>query len=281
MPRTRLAGVLLALSILFQSALWVPVARAQDVEEEAEGEASPVDGAQPVGEETGGSTLRRLRQAILDARERVGQREREEREIFDRLEEIDRSVDGLVAKVVAAKRAAEVARASLDDTLKREDEAAQRLSSTRVAMSKRVVALYKSGEIGGLRVLFAADSLPDLLERASVLQLLIEYDAELVVRFRDEHDALEQLGREAKERAASRDESVAQLRAHSAELEVERANKTEVLASVREDRTRERALLVEYERAARALEEKLVALGDSSRAGDSNLAETDFEARRG
>jgi len=239
--------------------------------------------AQPGGgdEESEGETLRRLRESILQSRDRVGQHERDEREIFDRLEEIARGIDGLVRRVAEAKREADRARDSLRDAKLRETDAAKHLSRTRAAMSKRVVALYKSGEVGPLRVLFAASSLPDLLERASVLQLLLEYDASLVTRFRGEHDAFGQARLEAKELAASRQVAVADLKTRSAQLAAERSNKTELLAMVREDRTRERALLVEYERAARALEEKLVALGESSGGGGSNLDETDFEAHKG
>ncbi len=154
-------------------------------------------------------------------------------------------------------------------------------TSAPLAMKKRVVALYKAGEVGPLRVLFAAGSLPELFARASVLQLLIESDAALVTRFREEEAALEIRRGEATEQAVSRETAVSRLRDDTKALEAERGSKGRLLASVREDRTRERALLVEFERAARALEEKLVALGDTPSGGHNSLAATHFEAQKG
>ena len=39
-------------------------------------------------------------------------------------------------------------------------------------MTQRVVALYKAGEVGPVRVLFAAKTLPDLLRRMSAMLLI-------------------------------------------------------------------------------------------------------------
>ncbi|MBW2390506.1 MAG: peptidoglycan DD-metalloendopeptidase family protein [Deltaproteobacteria bacterium] len=235
-------------------------------------------------EETEGSEndqLRDMREQILEARERVGAREREERKIFDRLEEIDRKIDQLTGQVAQARGDAERARASLAETVEREAEAAVQLERTRGAMSRRVVALYKTGEVGPLRVLFASNSLPELLGRASILRKLLEHDSSLVKRFRREYRALEVARSEAKERALARDETAQRLETRSSQLVGERGTKTALLARVRSDRTMERALLVELENAARALEAKLVALGETSRRSVSGLDASHFESQKG
>lgn len=237
--------------------------------------------AQEEPEGLGGDQLREMREQILEARERVGAREREEREIFDRLEELDRKIDQLTGQVARARDAAERARASLADTVEREAAAAAQLERTRAAMGRRVVGLYKTGEVGPLRVLFSSNSLPELLGRASFLRKLLEHDANLVERFRREQKVLEDARDEARERAVARDEAAQRLATRSSELVGERGAKTALLASVRSDRTMERALLVELENAARALEEKLVALGEASRRSVSGLDIAHFEAQKG
>jgi septal ring factor EnvC (AmiA/AmiB activator) len=228
-----------------------------------------------------GDQLREMREQILEARERVGAREREERQIIDRLEDVDRKIDQLTGQVASARGDAERARASLAETEQRELAAATQLEQTRSAMSRRVVGLYKTGEVGPLRVLFASSSLPELLGRASILRKLLEHDTNLVTRFRREHETLEVARREAKEHALARDESSQRLEARSAELITERGSKSALLASVRSDRTLERALLVELESAARALEEKLVSLGETRGRSVSGLDAAHFEAQRG
>ena len=237
--------------------------------------------AQEPPEGSQGDQLLELREQILEARERVGAREREERRIFDRLVELDHKIDWSTAQVTRARRDAESARVILAETVEREVAAAAQLERTRSAMSRRVVGLYKTGEVGPLRVLFSSSSLPELLGRASLLRKLLEHDTNLVARFRREHEALEAARREAKEHASARDAAAQRLEVRSAELVGERAAKSRLLASVRSDRTMERAVLVELERAARALEAKLVSLGETSRRGVSGLDATRFEALRG
>jgi septal ring factor EnvC (AmiA/AmiB activator) len=222
-----------------------------------------------------------MREQILEARERVGAREREERQIFDRLEDLDRNIDQLSGQVAKARDDAERARSALAETVARESEAAAQLEKTRAAMSRRVVGLYKTGEVGPLRVLFASSSLPELLGRASFLRKLLEHDANLVARFRREHEILDLARRDAKQRALTRDEAAQRLETRSSQLVGERRAKTALLASVRNDRTMERALLVELESAARALEEKLVSLGETSRRSVSGLDAAHFEALKG
>lgn len=228
-----------------------------------------------------GGLLNELREQILDARKRVGQKEEKEREIFGRLEDIDRRVDALTRKVAAARIAAESAQVALAESLKNEARAQAKLDRTRDAMSKRVVGLYKTGEVGPLRVLFSSSSLPDLISRASILRKLLEHDTDLVERFNREHRALETVRSEAQRRAQRRDEATRELEHRSLALREERGSKTTLLARIRSDRTMERAMLVELERAARALEEKLVALGESSRPGASGLENVHFEAQKG
>jgi septal ring factor EnvC (AmiA/AmiB activator) len=187
----------------------------------------------------------------------------------------------------ALSREVRVARAEAAEARERAErferesrEANLRLARTRRAMGRRVVALYKAGEVGPVRFLFASATVPELLERASALQTLVEYDAELVVRHGRELGESERLEGEAKVAAAVRDETAARLTARSEELEAERALRRQLLARVRSDRTQERALLVELEKAARALEETLTALGDA-RTAAPDLAGRGFAERKG
>jgi septal ring factor EnvC (AmiA/AmiB activator) len=232
-------------------------------------------------EDTEGEQLRALRGQILEARERVGEHEREEREVFGRLEDLDRKIDDLKAKVNRAQRDAEKARAALQKTVEHEAIVSTQLKETRAAMSRRVVGLYKTGEIGPLRVLFSSTSLPELLSRASLLRKLLEHDTDLVTRFRSEVALVEKARAEAARQTVVRDEASERIARRSAEVTSERLSKKTLLARVRSDRATERAVLVELERAARALEEKLVALGEGSRSAASQLDAARFVEHKG
>ena len=235
----------------------------------------------PAVEADADATLRDLREQILEARERVGEREREEREIFERLEQLDRSLDRMVSELARARELADLAAVALQRTQAQAVEATARLEATREAMNRRVVALYKMGEVGPLRVLFSSASLPELFARASTLRKLLEYDADLVARYQRDQEAVEVARRNAEEGARLRDLAAEQLETRRRQHEKERASKTALLARVRQDRTLERAVLVELERAARALEEKLVSLGESSRLDVATLDAMNFASHKG
>ena len=121
-----------------------------------------------------------------------------------------------------------------------------RLENTRRAMRRRVVALYKAGEIGPVRALFAAQSLRDLLSRVSSLRTLVASDADLVARFRSETDAFEAARREAEAATRSRDAALRTVAERRDAQARERAARETVLVRVRQDRGLNRLLQVRH-----------------------------------
>jgi septal ring factor EnvC (AmiA/AmiB activator) len=224
--------------------------------------------------------LEQLRKAIEGSRERVGRFEEEERAVLERLEEIDKSLSALVAALRRDRVQAERARRELALAEERSREASRRLATTRAAMRQRVVALYKTGEVGPVRLLFSSTSLREMLLRVSALRTVVGYDADLVARFRRERDAEEKAARDARAAAERRDAALRVLAERRTALDRERRTRRRVLARVHQDRTQERALLVELERAARALEETLAVLGEAPRE-DEAVDGGAFEAQRG
>ncbi|MEB2344821.1 MAG: peptidoglycan DD-metalloendopeptidase family protein [Deltaproteobacteria bacterium] len=207
--------------------------------------------------------LERLEKAIEERRARVAAFETEQRGLLDALEAADRAIAAAadetahnereVAAAGDAERTAAARLPALEETLAR----------TRAAMAGRVVALYKTGELGPAQLLFAAQSLRELLERVRALSLLLEHDRLLVSRARTEQADLDAARREAVATGERARRALAELGARRSELATERAEKQRLLARVRGDRARESAALGELEEAARALEEALAELGEA------------------
>src|SRR5262249_6479020 len=174
------------------------------------------------------------------------------------------AVAELEADAVQRQRDAEAAAARVHSLEAQLPDLEERLARARRAMSTRVVALYKTGELGPAQVLFAAESLRDLLERIDALGGLLAHDRILVEHFRADAKALDDARREAREAETRRAEAAAQLAERRAELANERAGKQDLLALVRSDRAREHTALEELESAARSLEDTLARLGASS-----------------
>ena len=224
--------------------------------------------------------LDELRDAILESRERVGQHERKERAILERLDQSNRLLAALGREVRGATADANRAQEQATHFERRSRLARRRLEATREAMSRRVVALYKAGAVGPGRFLFASETMPELLRRAAALETFVEYDASLVERYREYLVAYDDLEQEAKLAMLVRKQATARLTKRSGQLSEERGERRRILSRVRKDRTSERMLLVELEKAARALEETLQALGDTG-GGRPMAVSRGFAKRKG
>ncbi len=225
--------------------------------------------------------LEGLREAIQHSRERVIEREADERAILEQLEEVDRRLQEVVSERRAARRGVALARRKLSEIEPRLAESRARLEATSRMLAARAVALYRGGKIGPIRVIFSSRTLPELVSRASALRVLVRHDADLVARFRQERDRLESLQAQLNDALREREAGNAELTRLAARLRGERAQKSTILARLREDRTSERRLLLELEQAAQALEETIRTLGRRVESSGSSVGGTGFATRRG
>jgi septal ring factor EnvC (AmiA/AmiB activator) len=207
--------------------------------------------------------LEHLREAIEQSRERVAAYGREQRNLLEAVEALDRAAAALTREVAAARVRAASARAALGKIETEAREIERQLRATERAMSQRAVALYKVGELAGVRTLFSAGGIREFLARFGALRLLLGRDAELLERHRLESASLAAARERAGEAAAASEEAAARLRQRERELAAERSTKRQLIVRLHADRTQERAVLVELEKAARALEETLATLGDA------------------
>jgi septal ring factor EnvC (AmiA/AmiB activator) len=111
-------------------------------------------------------------------------------------------------------------------------------------------------------MLFTAGGIREFLARSSLLRRLLQRDAALLDRHKAESSALDAVLRRAAEAAEASAAAAAALQQRERELVGERAAKQHLVAQIHQDRSRERAALVELEKAARALEETLRNLQD-------------------
>ena len=222
-----------------------------------------------------------LRRLIQERRERVAEYERRERGLFDAIRSADEAVRALSADLGRARRQAERAGTRLRDLEAGSADLELRLARTKRALASRAVALYKTGELGPVRMIFTDGSLRDRLLRIQTLRRLVRHDQKLLTRFHQEATALERARADAVVAAAERDEAAQRFRTRSSELRRERRAKRELQLVVRSDRARERAVLNELEAAARALEETLSHLREGPRPPRAEAAEVPFSSLEG
>jgi septal ring factor EnvC (AmiA/AmiB activator) len=225
--------------------------------------------------------LAQLRGTIEASRERVAAYEREGRGLLETLEALDQAAAALEADVRRTGRAAAEARQVLASAQAERARLERRLAGTRAAMTARAVALYKAGEVGPVRVLFAPGGPRDFLTRVGALRRLLGHDAELLARYRGEQAALAAAEARAREAAVRESGAARELAARSGELDREREGKRRLAARVGADRARERSALIEFETAARALEQAIGALEEEPGAPGASAAGPPFASLRG
>lgn len=225
--------------------------------------------------------LEGLREKIQQSRKRVTGQEASERAILEELEAVDRRLGDVTHERDKARRDVGEARAQLEQVRPRLEQAKASLGRTQRALAARAVALYRGGEIGPVRVLFAASSLKDLMARANGLRMLVRHDADLVGRFASERDRLVAVEAEAGVVVSKREQATARLTQLVGALDQERRGKNSILSHVRRDRTAERRLLVELEQAAEALEETIRTLGRRSESQSGGVPGESGGLRRG
>jgi len=225
--------------------------------------------------------LERLQEAIAESRDRVNGFERNQRSVLEAVEALDRAANLLGVEVARASRNVESSRAELAAVEEEESAMAAELRATERAMTARAVALYKAGDRAAMRMLFSADGIREFLSRTSALRLLLTRDGELLESHRSQSAQLADARKRAVVAAAEKEAAAERLRGRERELASERRSKQRVVASLKQDRARERAALVELEKAARALEETLRSLRDSGTGGGADpLGGPPFASRK-
>lgn len=259
----QLASISLGVWLIANLLLAPTDAAAQKTTREPTVETSTADAPADV-DSTPQTSVERLRAAIDASRARIRGFQSEERGVFETIEEIDHRSDALKADVRLAQKRVNTARASVRNITQERSALEAKQLQTKRAMAKRVVALYKAGDVGPVRVLFSSHSLRDLLSVGRVVSAMLKMDRVLLLRFRAEQQRLDHIHEElaAAEEAARVAARV--VNAKLAELETEKARKRQAIALLRSDRVRERGMLREFEASERALEETLQEAGAAS-----------------
>jgi septal ring factor EnvC (AmiA/AmiB activator) len=222
-------------------------------------------GVAPIGarEDEAGSRLEALQRAIAESRARAAAYERQERGLLEVLEAVDAAAREVEAALRSAREEAGGARAALESLQERARRLSERRASTQRRMAARAVALYRAGEVGPARAIFAGEGVRDVVARVDALRRLVAQDRALLARYRAETAALEETRVASVAAAGREEEALAVLRERSRDLEAERGAKRALLDRVGGDRARERAALAELEAAARALDSTFESLGEA------------------
>jgi septal ring factor EnvC (AmiA/AmiB activator) len=121
-------------------------------------------------------------------------------------------------------------------------------------IKQRLSAIYKAGEIGGARVLFSAESFPQMMDSIRYMKAVLDNDKKLFSEYKARIESLNSL-RSSLEGDLQRKEKIrGNIEVKKEEIEAEKKEKSAYLGKLREDKQTYLASLRELEANARRLQ---------------------------
>jgi len=132
-------------------------------------------------------------------------------------------------------------------------------------INRRIRSLYKAGDISTVRMLFTAETFPQLIENIQFTKSVLAHDRQLVVKYSEKIEELNRLKSRMNAEAAQKGKIKQDVEAKALEIEEEKTRKATYLLRVREDKKTHMVSLKELQANARRLQVMIEKLDARSR----------------
>lgn len=136
------------------------------------------------GLEDNRNQLQKVRQRIEEAQTALKEKKKSELKFSRELALVGQTLQQLDKNISALKKEQRALQGRLDKQKQQLVEVKQSIRQTGKRLEKRLVALYKEGEIGPLKILFSADSPTELVQQYHYLTRVLQHDRELLEKYR-------------------------------------------------------------------------------------------------
>ncbi|MCK4621385.1 MAG: peptidoglycan DD-metalloendopeptidase family protein [Desulfuromonadales bacterium] len=201
--------------------------------------------------------LQEIQQRIENAQAGLAQKKQSELKFSRELALLKRMLQQLDKRISAIKKDQQLLQAQINLQQKAIASGQQELRRTGQRLEKRLVSLYKEGDIGFLKILFSADSPTELVQQYHYLTRVLQYDRDLLGEYRQilvnqqqrltdlkqlQQQKLLLLGKEQEERKVAADGRRLQARLLK-KVRAEKKHLKQELASLREKAKRLQSLV--------------------------------------
>lgn len=135
----------------------------------------------------------------------------------------------------------------------------------RLEIEKRLVSVYKAGELGAMRMFFSAESFPQLAENIRYMRSILDNDKQIFVEYNQKIDQLKGLKAELERDAVKKERIKSGIEKKKREIEEEKGKKAAYLGKVRQDRKSYESSLKELQANASRLQTMITRLDSLSR----------------
>lgn len=221
--------------------------------------ASPALGENPKDE------LQGVRQEISAKRKLLTKTKKVEAVVSTELNEINRNLLQKEADLGKLDRDLRGVESSLDRTGGEIGRVTEDASRKKQEIERRLVSLYKAGELGGVRIFFSAESFPQMAENIRYMRSILENDKRIFAEYNNKIEQLRSLKIELERDAAKKERIKENIALKKREIEQEQSKKAAYLVKVRTDRKGYEASLKELQVNAARLQAMIQRLETLSR----------------
>lgn len=221
--------------------------------------------AMPVCAKNPKDELHGVRQEIRKKQSLIRTTRKVEQAVSSELKEITRSLAKKEAELKQLDRELDNAEETIRRTEQEIAKATEDAKTRQLQIERRLVSLYKAGELGALRMFFSADSFPQMAENVRYMGSILEYDKRIFADYRKKIEELGKLKKRLEEDAGRKERIKTSIAAKKNEILEEKNLKSNHLSAVRQNRQKHEESLKQLQANAARLQSMLNRLETESR----------------
>lgn len=206
-----------------------------------------------------------VRKEIKAQKQLITKTRKVEAVVSTELQEILRNLEQKESDLSRMGRDLQGVETSLDRTGREIHKVTEEANRKRSEIERRLVSLYKAGELGALRMFFSAESFPQLAENIRYMKSILENDRRIFVEYNQKIDQLKTLKGDLERDALKKERIMTGIEQKKREIEEEKSKKAAYLGKVRQDRKSYEVSLKELQANASRLQTMITRLEALSR----------------
>lgn len=209
--------------------------------------------------------LQGIKQEIREKRKLLKKTNKVEAKVSNELVSIDHSLHEKEASLKTLGRELMVVEAGLNRTRGEIDIVKKDLENKKTLIKRRLVSLYKAGEMNNIRMYFSSKTVPQALENRRYMKSVLDQDNKLFGEYQKKLQELQHLKVSLEQEAVRKERVTEKIRLKKQEIESEKSKKAAYLTQVRSEKKGYLVSIRELEANARRLQSMVERLEARSR----------------
>lgn len=201
--------------------------------------------------------LKGVKQEIRAKKQLISKTRKVEAVVSTELREINRNLEQKESDLGKLDRELRGVESSLDKTGREIAKVTAEADRKKQEIDRRLVSLYKAGELGGVRMFFSSESFPQMVENIRYMRSIVENDKKIFAEYNERIDRLRRLKRDLERDAVRKERIKGGIALKKREIELDKSKKAAYLIKVRQDRSSYEASLKDLKANAARLQAML------------------------